>query len=171
MVPQMEQVVGVLPVTIQTCGGMDSVTAKYRLAQLCAERDTTILHVGDWDPGGISIYHGIALDVGAMVREMAENTGGKRDFSFVRVGVLPEHVNAFGLLTGATKSGDADKGWYPGINGDQGLTCQAEAFPPDVLEAVEAEVDMSEVARLEVAEIKDRVTIQKAMEGIEARLR
>jgi hypothetical protein len=71
MVPQMEHAVGHLPVTIQTCGEMDSVTAKYRLAQLCGQRDTTILHVGDWDPGGISIYHGIALDVGAMVRASA----------------------------------------------------------------------------------------------------
>lgn len=148
MVPQILSAVGDLPVIVQTSGGMDSVTAKYDLANLCSDKDTTILHVGDWDPGGIAIYHGIALDVGQMHREIAE-AGHVQPFAFDfdRIAVTPEQVAEYGLLTANRKSGDADKRWFPGIGGDPDLTCQAEALPPDALarivrEAVEAEIDM-----------------------------
>lgn len=168
MVPQLERAVGDLPVTIQTCGGMDSVTAKYRLAQLCFKENTTILHIGDWDPGGIAIYHGILLDVGAMIRELSLEAGESADFQFRRIGVLPEHVAQYGLLTGTTKSGDADKSWYPGIGGDRTLTCQAEAFPPDILikmvrTAVEAEIDMVQHQVALHAQLSERNFIQDVL--------
>src|SRR5262245_27551952 len=112
---------------------MDSATAKHGLAELCLKKDTTILHVGDWDPGGISIYEGIALDVPAMMHGMRERCAPMRDFKFERVAVFPEHIAQYGLLTGTRKPGDKDKCWFPGIDGDPDRTCQVEALPPDVL--------------------------------------
>ena len=162
MLPQIVEAVGNYPVIVRSCGGMDSVTAKHGLAQLCAQTHTVILHCGDFDPSGVSIYHGIYHDVRQMVadicnRELAETPR----FDFNRVTILAEHVKQFGLLTGTIKSGDACKYWYPGLNGNRTATCEAEALPPDILqrlvrEAVEAEVDMDAFVKAQELEDVER---------------
>lgn len=145
MIPQIVDAVGNYPAIVRSCGGMDSVTAKRGLAEVCTEKDTVILHCGDFDPSGLSIFHSIFYDVHQMVIDMKPFL--RPTFDCKRVLILEEHVSEFGLLTGDIKSGDACKDWYPGLDGDHKATCEAEALPPDELQklvrtAVEAEIDM-----------------------------
>ncbi len=167
MLPQIVDAVGDYPAIVRSCGGMDSVTAKHGLAQLCALRDTVILHVGDFDPSGLSIFHSIYYDVRQMVIDACDIDNIELPkFECKRVTILEEHVVRFGLLTGTIKSGDACKNWYPGINGNPMATCEAEALPPDILQrlvrdAVEAEVDMDafdEAAGLEDVERRQAIS-------------
>lgn len=147
MVPQITRACGDYPVTVKSSGGMDSVTAKYDLARDCADKDSVVLHVGDYDPTGLSIFHQLALDVPAMMRDYCHaNVEPVPLYECKRVTILEKHVAEFGLLTGRTKASDEAKDWYAGIGGDRFATCEAEALPPDVLirlvrEAVEAELD------------------------------
>ena len=130
MVPQIEAACEGYPVRIRSSGGMDSVTAKYDLAQDCRHEPSIVLHVGDYDPTGLSIYHQLALDVPAMIDDMGGDSAG---YECRRITILPEHVAEHGLLTGTIKATDAAKDWYPGIGGDPLATCEAEALPPDTL--------------------------------------
>ena len=148
MIPQIVDAVGEYPAIVRSCGGMDSVTAKRGLAELCTEKDTVILHCGDFDPCGISIFHSIYFDVHQMVIDSCHMDGVEPPaFDCKRVTILEEHVAQFNLLTGTMKTGDTCKDWYPGLNGNPTATCEAEALAPDELQrlvraAVEAEVDM-----------------------------
>lgn len=152
MVEQIVSAVGDYPAIVRSSGGMDSLTSKYELAEICKDRDTVILHIGDFDPSGISIFTGIYHDVAQMiVDQCAVDNAEPPEFDCRRVTILPEHVDQYGLLTGTLKSADACKGWYPGINGDQTATCEVEALEPDVLRhlvrsAVAAEVDIEKFA-------------------------
>lgn len=147
MVPQIVRACGDYPVTVKSSGGMDSVTAKYDLARECADKDSVVLHVGDYDPTGLSIFHQLALDVPQMMADYCHaNVEPVPLYACKRVTILNQHIAEFGLLTGRTKASDDAKEWYPGIGGDRSATCEAEALPPDVLqklvrEAVEAEID------------------------------
>jgi hypothetical protein len=146
MIPQLQRAVGDYPVTVQSSGGMDSVTAKYDLARACCKKDSVVLHVGDYDPTGLTIFHQLALDVKRMIVDMVGYDAAP-SYECKRIAVLQEHVAEHGLLTGRMKAADASKDWYPGIAGDLLATCEVEALPPDVLiamvkAAVEAEIDM-----------------------------
>ena len=169
MVPQIVKALDGLPVSVQSAGGTDSVTAKYDLARQCARMDTTVFHVGDLDPTGLVIFHQIALDVPAMAADLCRQGGNPiPDYACRRIAVLEEHVAEFGLLTGTVKAGDQSRRWYPGIGGDRSLTCEAEALPPDVLarlvrEAVEAEVDMKALQRIVDLEEIERAQAIAAM--------
>lgn len=172
MVPQIHEACAGYPVTIRSSGGMDGVTAKHELAQLCARQDSVVLHVGDFDPSGLSIYHQLVLDVGAMIRDLCA-ADAKRPPRYVckRIGVLAEQVGAYGLLTGRIKPADEAKDWYPGIDGDAGATCEAEAFPPDVLmrlvrDAVAAELDHDALADVVRIEERERRHAMAALSGV-----
>ncbi|WP_312806649.1 hypothetical protein [Agrobacterium cavarae] len=149
MVPQIVRACGDYPVTVKSSGGMDSVTAKYDLARECSYKDSVVLHVGDYDPTGLSIFHQLALDVRQMMEDHCRQEGRTVPlYECRRVTILEEHVSQFRLLTGNTKTSDEAKAWYPGINGNLNATCEAEALPPDVLiqlvrDAVEMEIDHS----------------------------
>lgn len=148
MVPQIVRACGNYPVTVQSSGGMDSVTAKFDLARNCADEDSVVLHVGDFDPTGLSIFHQLALDVPKMIDDYCQtNMELVPSYECKRVTILDEHVRQFGLLTGRTKATDDSKRWYPGIGGNPHATCEVEALPPDVLmslvrRAIEAELDL-----------------------------
>lgn len=134
MVPQLVHACAGYPVTVRSSGGMDSVTAKYDLARLCLGQDSLVLHVGDYDPTGLSVFHQLAFDVAAMIEDIRRAEGQPfKTYACLRVGVLTEHVAQYGLVTGIVKDGDRAKTWFPGIAGDPTVTCEAEALPPDVL--------------------------------------
>lgn len=114
MVEQIVSAVGDYPAIVRSSGGMDSLTSKYGLAEICKQQDTVILHIGDFDPSGISIFTGIYHDVAQMIIDQCAADGAEPpEFDCRRVTILPEHVNQYGLLTGTMKSADACKDQYP----------------------------------------------------------
>ena len=84
-----------------------------------------ILHLGDYDPSGESIFESVAEDVAAFVR--ADRRHGLVTVQFERVALTREQVRHFNLPTAPAKITDSrSKDWIGG-------TCQLEALPPNVI--------------------------------------
>ncbi|MFI6055436.1 hypothetical protein ACIBCO_35790 [Streptomyces violascens] len=108
---------------VASCGGFDSVTAKYATAHRIAKRDreTIILSLGDHDPSGLSILDSAAEDVTVFVEQL-----GGTPPAFARLAVTPEQVRHYQLPTAPQKPRDRHGAHMP-------HTVQAEAVPPDAL--------------------------------------
>jgi hypothetical protein len=114
-------------VPVFSSGGFDSTTIKYDAACRFLERDrpTVVVHVGDYDPSGLSVFETIREDVGAFYRDL----GGDQPPEFFRAAVIPEQIQRFNLPTAPPKKMDKRSVFTDTI------TVQAEALPPDVLQA------------------------------------
>lgn len=163
MVPQVARVAHGYGIDVYSAGGFDSVTNKYEAAERIASRTrpTVILHVGDYDPSGLSILDSAAEDVEAFIRDL----GGPAP-TFTRVAVTAEHVVRYGLPTAPQK--DRDR------RGERMTeTVQAEALSPDQLAdelqaAIESVVDVSILAHVERmgADERDRIlAVLDALDG------
>ena len=143
---------------VYSSGGFDSLTAKKRLAdRICAiEQRAIILHLGDFDPSGVSIFDAVAQDVEAFV--MADRPHGLVSVEFERVALVEEQVVAYDLPTAPAKASDSrSKNWSGG-------TCQLEALPPDVIAdilkaAIERRIDWVQLGQDQQAEDHDRMLI------------
>lgn len=159
MVPQMERVARDYGVPVYSGGGFDSLTAKKEVVDRVLARDvpTMFLHVGDFDPSGVSIFESHTNDVRRFVRQIvhfadtspataarATKVDIQLDADFIpkRIVLLPEQVEEHELDTDTPKESDTRSANWP-----YDYTAQAEALPPDILarivrEAIEDELDM-----------------------------
>jgi hypothetical protein len=135
MMPQLERVCEPYSIPVYSCSGFDSVSAKYQLKEACWRafvyqgRRTVILHLGDYDPSGESIFNdGLVEDVYAFLARDVPHKAPHEVAVFERVALKVDHIERFGLPTTPPKRTDGrTKNW-------QGeATCQLEALPPDVL--------------------------------------
>ena len=76
-----------------------------------------MLHIGDHDPSGVSIFLAFLEDVEAFTREL----GGSAIFT--RLAVTPQQIGEYRLPTAPPKATDR--------RAFAGETCQAEALPPN----------------------------------------
>jgi hypothetical protein len=115
MLAQLKRVGAPYGVDAIAGGGFDSVSDKWRIVQLVRQAGVPfeVLHIGDLDQHGESIFEVLSEDVPAF----DEHEG---NISFSRIAVTPEQIARYNLPE------DFDK---PGI-------IQAEALPPDVLAAI-----------------------------------
>lgn len=130
MVPQLARVADPLSVPVYSASGFASLTAVRHIAERALARDkpTVILHVGDYDPSGESIFAAIAADAAAFVE--ADRIIQTLRIVPVRVALTAEQVDEYELPTAPPKSSDSrSAGWAGG-------TCQLEALPPDVLASI-----------------------------------
>jgi hypothetical protein len=141
MVPQLVRVAHPFGVTVMSGGGFDSTTDRYKFAATLSEHDrpTEVLHIGDHDPSGISMFLAFLEDVEAFTCEL----GGQA--TFTRLAVTPQQIGEHRLPTAPPKATDN--------RAFSGETCQAEALPPDVLasilqQAIEARVDQRVLDRM-----------------------
>jgi hypothetical protein len=145
MLPQLFDVAEPFSVPVFSSGGFDSLTAKKRLAdRICrVGKPTVILHLGDYDPSGVSIFESVAEDVNAFV--MADRAHGLITVHFERVALTAEQVRDYDLPTAPAKATDSrSKSW-------DGGTCQLEALPPDVIagilkDVIERHIDPDQLA-------------------------
>ena len=121
MAPQLGRVCDPFTIKVMSGGGFDSLTDKHNFAAALAEEDrpVEVLHIGDHDPSGVSMFLAFLEDVEAFTRDL----GG--DATFTRLAVTPEQMVAYGLPTAPPKASDN--------RAFEGQTCQAEALAPDVL--------------------------------------
>lgn len=158
MLPQLANVAEAYSVPVYSSGGFDSLTAKKRLAdRICAiEKAAVILHLGDYDPSGLSIFDSVAEDVTAFVT--ADRPHGLVSVEFERIALTEPQVTAHDLPTAPAKSTDSrSKNWAGG-------TCQLEALPPDAIaailkHAIERRIDWAQYHTDIEAEQRDRVMI------------
>lgn len=114
-------------VPVFSSSGFDSTTAKYDAACRFLERDrpTIVVHIGDYDPSGIALFEAAREDVTAFYFDL----GGDEPPEFVRAAVTPEQIERFQLPTAPPKAKDRRSAFT------DTRTVQAEALPPDILQA------------------------------------
>jgi hypothetical protein len=157
MLPMLSRMTSDYHIPVFSPGGFSSVTVTHDAAQRVIRRSvpTVMLHVGDYDPSGESIFNAIAQDVGKFVAEYVgarynPETGetititgsDDKDCRFLprRVALTQDQVVEFELPTAPKKTSDSrSNNWYDD-------TTQLEAMPPDLLEqvvvnAVKTEID------------------------------
>ena len=162
MLPQLHDVAKPFSVPVYSSGGFDSLTAKKDLAErICLnEKPTVILHLGDLDPSGVSIFDSVAEDVAAFVE--ADRPWGTITVAFERVALTPEQVREYDLPTAPPKATDSrSKGW-------DGGTCQLEALPPNVIadilrEAIERHINHEMLDHDQKLEELERQEIQRLL--------
>jgi len=170
MMPQLESVCEPYSIPVYSCSGFDSVSAKYQLKEACWRafaykgRRTVILHLGDYDPSGESIFNdGLVEDVYAFLERDVPHKQPHEVATFERVALKAEHIERFNLPTAPPKSTDGrTKNW-------QGeATCQLEALAPDVLAGlldatIKAYLNLAVYERDLKAEEEERRRITKAL--------
>jgi hypothetical protein len=124
MAPQLARVAEPYGITVRSSGGFDSVTEKHQFAAELASHDqpTEVLHIGDHDPSGVSMFAAYLEDVEAFTNDL----GGAA--TFTRLAVTPEQIATYALPTAPPKPTDR--------RAFVGQTCQAEALAPDVLAGI-----------------------------------
>jgi hypothetical protein len=90
MVPQLERIASQYSVPVFSCGGFDTVTAKYRLGRKWATTGgpRTVLHVGDQDASGVHMFQCLAED-------LISFAGPTADIEVVRIAILPSQTGGF----------------------------------------------------------------------------
>lgn len=164
MVPQLSRVAHPYGVDVRSSGGFDSVTAKHDLAQDISQSvlPVVVLHIGDLDPSGESMFDVISEDVGAFVRDYAKSEVTNSSVEFVRIAVTREQAVLYDLPTAPKKETDSRAKNF------EGNTVQCEALPPNTLnrivqEAIEARIDMDVFRDNQLAEIAERERIAEVL--------
>lgn len=179
MIPQLYRVASDYSVSVYSASGFLSVTAMYDIARRVKGRadegiPTLLLHVGDYDPSGESIYETIRDDAGAFVAQAI----GSEYFDTRRVALTEEQIDEYQLESAPPKAG------WTGRKGDKGdsrtarwhdagrfETTQAEALSPRdlariVRDAIEAEFDIDQLNQVRAAEAEERVRLQEWLEDL-----
>lgn len=140
MVPMLGQMTSDFGVDVTGTGGFSSLTVTHGFAARVARREnpTVLLHVGDYDPSGESIFKSMCQDIGSFTASkiggyLNEGTGAvetvDEDPWFIprRVALTEAQVDEYDLPTAPPKASDSRSiNWV-------GETTQAEAMPPDLL--------------------------------------
>jgi len=158
MVHQLARVANRYSVPVYSSGGFSSLTANHEVAQRALSRDvpTVLLHVGDLDPSGESIFGALTEDAAAFVRH--DRVIVPQRIEAERVALTPEQVARHDLPTAPAKKSDSrSRDW-------KGGTCQLEALAPDVLagiveDAIEDWFDLDLYAEQIDAEREDRAEL------------
>jgi hypothetical protein len=129
--------------------------AYFQSDRICANgKPTIILHLGDFDPSGQSIFDSVAEDVAAFVEQ--DRPWATVSVRFERIALTADQVRAHDLPTAPPKATDTrSKTW-------EGGTCQLEALAPNTIaqilrEAIARHIDF------------DRLEQDQAQEEIDAR--
>lgn len=158
MAGQLARVASDYSIPVYSAGGFASLTATRMIADraLDSHVPTLLLHVGDFDPSGESIFASITEDAAAFVRTDAVIPVQQR-LDAQRVALTAAQVQEFDLPTAPAKDSSHARGWAGG-------TCQLEALPPDVLagivrDAIEDRLDLDRYHREVDQEREDRAEL------------
>ncbi len=158
MLGQLNRVAEDYSVPVYSCGGFGSLTANYKVARRALARDvaTVILHVGDFDPSGESIFESMTEDATAFVE--ADRVIQTCQIIPIRVALTADQVEEYDLSTAPPKRSDSrSKNWTGG-------TCQLEALAPDqlariVTDAIEKRIDWDVFGAVYRQEASDRASL------------
>ena len=166
MAPMLARVANPYGVPVLSAGGFDSVTSKHDFAREIAgalrhHEQAEVLHIGDYDPSGESIFTALAEDVGAFVRALCGGTPAP--LRFTRLAVTPAQIEALRLPTAPPKATDRRR--FEGKG-----TVQAEALDPATLsgivrEAITARRDFGAEAEVLALEAKFRAALVAKLGG------
>jgi hypothetical protein len=159
MIPMIRAIADPFGITVGSCGGFDSTTAKYDMAvKLGRWPHVLVLHVGDHDPSGVHMFIAIMEDVQAIAADLGLAT----DIQFSRLVVTPQQIKDLHLDTAPLKLNK--KGEIADKRRFEGETTQAEAIAPDIFAniirtAIDERTDKDALARVlaEETAIRERL--------------
>ena len=158
MAPQLARVADPFGVTVMSSGGFDSLTDKHKFAAALSGqgRPTEVLHIGDHDPCGVSMFLAFLEDVEAFTRDL----GG--DVTFTRLAVTPRRSSAIGWTPRRPSR--------PTTAPSTERPVRSEALPPDVLAdilrtAITERIDQRALDRVLRQERRSRRELIKRFEG------
>jgi hypothetical protein len=166
MVPQLATVADRYSVPVYSAGGFNSLTAVRQLVNSCVgdtDGATVLIHLGDADPSGYSIFQAFYEDAAAFLEE--DRRSPAQTLTAERVAITREQIAEFDLIADEIKTNDSrSKVWRAA-----GLThkVEIEALPPSVIgqlltEALEHHFNPSVMARVRQREAVDRRRLVKA---------
>lgn len=153
MAPQLARVANRYSVPVFSAGGFSSLTAVRLVADRALDQEvpTVLLHAGDLDPSGESIFDALVKDASAFVERDRVILPLRLDGH--RIALTQEQVDRFDLPTAPPKASDSrSRRW-------SGETCQLEALAPDVLAEI---VDHEIRARINSDVLWRQVTAEEA---------
>lgn len=127
MLPQLARVAHRYSIPVYSNSGFVSLTGVRMIVDRAIDSNvsTVLLHVGDFDPSGESIFEAMATDAQAFLEE--DRTIASTSIIPVRVALTGDQVFGYGLATTPAKASDSrSQRW-------SGETCQLEALAPDAL--------------------------------------
>ncbi len=169
MAPQLARVADEFSVPVFSNGRYQSLPAVRFIVDRVVRRDvpTTLLHIGDLDPTGQSMYDTLVEDTNAFLDE--DRIIATQRIQARRLALTAEQVQRYELPTAPPKAADSrSKSW------GGGETCQLEALAPDALfsivrDALEGIFDPERLDREIKSEARDRTQLLRALpEGGEA---
>jgi hypothetical protein len=125
-------------------------------------RPTVILHLGDHDPSGETIFDAISEDIYAFLEVDVPHKDPTDVATFERVALTPAQIAEYDLPTDPAKESSHSAGW-----GNR-RACQLEALEPDVLagvldSAIQSHLDLATLIRDRRLEREERQRIAKAL--------
>jgi hypothetical protein len=175
MVPQLMRVADRYSVPVYSCGGFNSLTAIRQIVDSCVQDTdgpTVVLHLGDCDPSGFSIFQCVFEDVSAFLEE--DRRTDRQTFTAERVAVTFDQIDEFSLTTDEIKTGDSrSRSWRA-----RGLThkVEIEALRPDVIaqlldDAIKRHLDLHVADAVRDLQARDRAVLAGAVDAAEMAIR
>jgi hypothetical protein len=176
MVPMLERAVRDYRVPVASSSGFDSLTVKHDLFQEALRREekygqyTVLLHLGDHDPSGVSVYESMAEDLEAF----CEYVYGLIEVR--RVALTPEQIRTRGIATTPDEIKPSDSRSRAFIARGLEPAAQLEAIPPDTLtaivrQAVESALDLDMLRASQAQERLERGQVQEKLDEVNEVLR
>jgi hypothetical protein len=145
MIPQLSKVADPYSIPVYSCGGFNSLTSIRQVVDSClydTDGPTLLLHLGDCDPSGYSIFQAVVEDVSEFLGQ--DRLYAEQEFRFERVAITLEQVQEHKLESDPITTNDSrSRIWRR-----NGLThkVELEAMAPDLIaslltEAIERHID------------------------------
>jgi hypothetical protein len=165
-------------VPVASSSGFDSLTVKHDLFQVALGRyeefaqETVLLHLGDHDPSGVSVYESMAEDLEAF----CEDSGEDELIEVRRVALTPRQMAALGIATTPEEVKPTDSRSRAFIERALEPAAQLEAIPPETLvavvgQAVESALDLDVLAASRERERLERDQVQRTLDEANETLR
>jgi hypothetical protein len=175
MVPQLERVADGFSIPVYSSGGFNSLTAIRQIVSDCtrAPGSTTVLHLGDCDPSGFSIFQCVFEDVATFLEHDREHPG--QTFHAESVATTFGQIEEFDLEADEITSNDSRARTWRALGYTHSV--QLEAMPPDKIadllrSAIIQRLDHSAIEAIHHAEDLDRAVLaNEASEIAEIRQR
>lgn len=152
MLQQLHRVAGKYSVPVFSAGGFASLTATRAIADRAIESSyaTVLLHVGDFDPSGDSIFGSIAEDAAAFVE--ADRQLATQRIEAERVALTADQVEEHSLPTAPPKATDSRSAAWAGE------TCQLEALDPNRLAEI---IDLAILDHLDTEVLAEQLELER----------
>jgi hypothetical protein len=178
MVPMVESAVEDYRIEVASSSGFDSLTVKHDLYRTAVYREqefgqrTILLHMGDHDPSGVSVYESMAADFSAFCAD-----DGREDIiEMKRVALTPSQITELGIATTPDEIKPSDSRSESFLARGLDPAAQLEAIPPDTIgaivrQAVEENLDADALARSRAQEQEERHEVQETLDRVNGILR